>query len=420
VSTSAQSSFPAPLEPPAKPARLDSVDLLRGLVMVVMALDHTRDYFTHLRFPPEDMANTYGWLFATRWITHLCAPAFFFLAGTGAYLMGTRGKSPAEVSHFLWTRGLWLIFLEVTIIFWGWTFWFPLPGLIQLVIFTLGSCMVVLSVLSRLPIKWLGAMSVAIIVLHNLLDPIRADGLGKLQLPWMMLHQPGFFGIIPEPPIGFFVIYPLIPWFAVMSLGYVFGSLLTRPAEERRRWLWRLGLGLTLAFIALRATNLYGNTPPGWGFNFSSGPFEVQDTWTRTIIAFLNVEKYPPSLQFLLMTLGPNLMLLAAFDRWQMRGALGWLARKVTVFGRVPLFYYILHIYLIHLMAVAVAFIVGQPAGWLLRGGFMTSPAPEGYGHNLPFIYAMWLLAVVILYPPCRWFADYKRRHPEKRWLTYL
>ena len=420
MSATAQPGIPAAPESPARPARLDSVDLLRGLVMVIMALDHTRDYFTHLRIPPEVLSATYGSLFFTRWITHLCAPAFFFLAGAGAYLMATRGKSPAEVSRFLWTRGLWLIFLELTIIFWGWTFMFPLPGMAQLVIYTLGVSMVVLAALSRLPLQWLALLSVAVIAGHNLLDGVRAAPLGRWQLPWMMLHEPGVFPIIPEPPIAIFVIYPLVPWFAVMSLGYVFGSLLTRPAEERRRWLWMLGIGMTLAFVALRATNFYGNTPPGFGFGFSSGPFAIQETWTKTVIAFFNVEKYPPSLQFLLMTLGPNLLLLAAFDRWQMRGALGVLAQKITVFGRVPLFFYVLHIYLIHLMAVAVAFLFGQPAGWLLRGGFMTSPAPEGYGHGLPFIYAMWLLAVVLLYPPCRWFAGYKRRHPEKKWLTYL
>lgn len=396
------------------------MDLLRGLVMVIMALDHVRDFFTYLRFPPEDMANTYGWLFFTRWITHLCAPAFFFLAGTGAYLMATRGKTPAEVSHFLWTRGLWLIFLEVTVVFWGWTFLFPLPGPAQLVIFTLGLSMVMLAALSRLPLQWLAVLSVLVIVGHNaLLDPIRAQDLGKFALPFMMLHEPGLYGIIPEPPIGVFVLYPLIPWFAVMSLGYVVGALLTRPAERRRRWLWTLGIGMTLAFVVLRATNLYGNSPAGWGFNFADGPFVAQATLEKTIIAFFNTEKYPPSLQFLLMTLGPNLMLLAAFDRWQMRGALGWLAQKITVFGRVPLFYYVLHIYLIHLMALAVALLTGQPSGWLARGGFMLALPPEGYGYNLPFVYAMWLTAVVALYPACRWFADYKRRHPEKKWLSY-
>ncbi|MBI2682454.1 MAG: DUF1624 domain-containing protein [Acidobacteriales bacterium] len=400
-------------------ARVASVDLLRGLIMVFMALDHVRDFFTELRIQPEDVTQSFLGLFFTRWITHFSAPGFFFLAGTGAYLYA-RKRTTSEVSRFLWTRGLWLVFLEATIVFWGWTFMFPLPGLGLLVIWALGMSMVFLSVIVRLPLKWIAVVGLTMIFGHNLLDYLRPEMFGKLAWLWQVLHQQGFIflGMYQGQPIGFFVLYPLVPWIGVMAAGYAFGAIVARPPEERQHLIFQIGAAAFALFVVLRATNLYGNAMIGAGF-VSPGPFVVQPTWDKTIIAFFNVEKYPPSLQFILMTLGLELMALSWFDRLSLKGAGGWLADKITVYGRVPMAYYLMHLYLIHIMAIVVAIVCGQPYKWLLWGGFFASAPQSGYGHGLPFIYAMWLLAVVILYFPCKAYADYKARS-KKWWLSYL
>ena len=402
--------------------RLDSVDVLRGLIMVLMALDHVRDFFTHLHFPPEDMSQTNPWLFLTRWLTHFSAPGFFFLAGTGAYLSLTRGRSPAKVSHFLWTRGLWLVFLEMTIIWFAWTF---APGFgFGGVIWALGWCMVAMALVVRLPLPWVAAFGAILVGGHHLLDGIQASAFGKFGWLWMIVHQPGFIPL-PQPSFvhlppgaffGFFVLYVLVPWVGVMALGYAFGSVLRRSPEERQRWTLRIGLAATALFVVLRAFNAYGD--PSRGF-IGSESFSVQDSLGMTLVSFFNTNKYPPSLQFLLMTLGPSLIALSCFDRLAVKDKLGAVGRILVVFGRVPLFYYILHLFLIHSMAVVVAMAWGQPYQWLLRGGFFLSFAPPGYGHNLPFIYLMWALAVGILYFPCKWFMDLKQRRRDW-WLSYL
>ena len=406
----------------ARLPRLDSVDLLRGLIMVFMALDHTRDFFTHLRFPPEDMTQTYPVLFLTRWFTHFSAPGFFFLAGTGAYLSLARGRSPAKVSHFLWTRGLWLVFLEMTVIWYAWTF---VPGFgFGGVIWALGWCMVGNAALVRLPMPWMVAVGAVMVAGHHLLDRVQPQMFGKLGWLWMILHQPGFIPLPPPsfihlPPgafFGFFVLYVLVPWVGVMALGYAFGSVLRRSPEERQRWALRIGLAATALFVVLRGFNAYGN--PAQGF-LGGGAWSVQDSLGMTLVSFFNTNKYPPSLQFLLMTLGPSLIALSFFDRLAVKEKLGALGRFLVVIGRVPLFYYILHLFLIHSMAVVVAMAWGQPYQWLLHGGFFLSQAPPGYGHNLPFIYGMWALAVGILYVPCKWFMDFKARRRDW-WLSYL
>lgn len=403
-------------------SRLDSVDLWRGLIMVFMALDHTRDFFSYLHFPPEDMTQTWPTLFLTRWLTHLCAPGFFFLAGVGAYLSLGRGRSPAKVSHFLWTRGLWLVFLEITIIGYAWTF---LPGIgYGGVIWALGWCMVLNALLLRLPMPWIIAVGAVMVLGHNLLDGIQPQSFGKFYWLWLILHQLGFIPLpqpsfIHMPPgagFGFFILYPLVPWIGVMSLGYAFGSVLRRPPEERQRWTLRLGLALTVLFLLLRGFNAYGNPAPGV---FGPGHWSVQGSLAMTLVSFFNTNKYPPSLQFLLMTLGPSLIALAWFDKLAVEDRLGAMGRFFIVFGRVPLFYYILHLYLIHSMAVGVAMAWGQPHEWLLHGGFFLNQAPPGYGHHLPFIYGMWALAVGILYFPCKWFMDLKARRKDW-WLSYL
>jgi uncharacterized membrane protein len=395
-------------------SRIDSIDILRGLVMVIMAIDHARDYLTHLRFEPETLSQTYYALFFTRWITHFCAPLFFFLAGTGAYFYRRR-RTPAELTGFLWTRGLWLIVVEFTIVGFAWSFVVPF-GIFG-VIWALGACMVIMAAAVRLPIRWLGALSILVIAGHDLLDKVRPAQFGSFAPLWKILHVRGFvmlpFGI-PE-----FVLFPIVPWVAVMGAGYVFGTVYAMDPVRRRKLILQLGVAMTLAFIFLRATNLYGNPPAGLG-GVSQGDWHIQPTVEKTVILFLDVEKYPPSLQYLLMTLGPSLILLAWLEkRSATRSANSGLLGALLIFGRVPLFYYILHLYLIHSLAYVTALLFHQPANWLLHGAFFMNDTPDGYGHNLPYIYFIWALTLIILYGPCHWWAELKQRRKDW-WLSYL
>lgn len=391
--------------------RIVSVDLLRGLVMMLMALDHTRDYFSGLPYAPEDLSKTFGALFFTRVITHICAPVFFLLAGAGAYLAVARGKSLQQVSRFFWTRGLWLVFLEVTVLRFAWNFTFASAPFVQ-VIWALGWSMVAMALIVKLPVGWIAALGVATIVFHNLLDAIHPASLGSFSGLWMVLHTPGLVSITPK--MSFFVGYPLIPWIGVMAAGYAMGALLER--NDRRKWTLGLGVALTLGFFVLRALNLYGNgEASSSSFLLSTvGPWKVQPSLTLTIIAFFDTLKYPPSLDYLLMTLGPALIVLACLDGVTAERGLG---RILLVFGRVPLFYYVLHILLIHAMAIFVGVLFHQPVFWLWHGGH---PPPAGYGHGLPFVYLMWFIALLILYLPCKWYMAFKSKHRDCAWLSYL
>lgn len=391
-------------------ARLNSVDLLRGLVMIIMALDHTRDFFTYLRFAPEDLSHTYGSLFFTRVITHFCAPVFSLLAGTGAFLAVCRGKTVSEVSRFFWTRGLWLVFLELTIAGFAWSF--HIPWGFAAVIWALGWSMVAMALIVRLPMRWIAVLGIGMIASHNLLDRFSPESFGRLAGLWIILHSQGMVWI-KQPTIGLFVMYPLIPWIGVMACGFAMGPVLLRP--DRKKVLFRIGLALTVAFFVLRGFNLYGNGTAG--YPFSIGGWSIQPTVTLTVISFFNTLKYPPSLDYLLMTLGPALMVLSWLEGVNAEKA--W-ARVVLVYGGVPMFYYVAHIYLLHIMAIAAAFAFHQPAAWLWHGAFVELAIPNGYGHGLPFIYAMWILAVAILYLPCRRFMEFKRQHRDWVWLSYL
>ena len=397
---------------PGPAGRLVSIDILRGLVMVIMALDHTRDFFTILRFEPERLANTYYALFFTRWITHFCAPMFFFLAGTGVYLYGRKHTIP-EVSRFLWTRGVWLMILEFTVVGTGWTFVIPF-GFFA-VIWCLGACMVLNAAIVRLPMRWIAALSIGMIVLHDLLDRIRPEQFGSWAWLWAILHVRG--GILLPFGAREFVLFPIIPWVGVMAAGYVFGTVYQLEPERRRKLIARLGLGLTVAFIVLRLTNLYGNPPAGLG-GVSQGDWHVQPTLEKTIILFFDVEKYPPSLQFLLMTIGPSLLLLSWLEKKNGAQKLSAPMSALLVFGRVPMFYYILHLYLIHSLAYIMALVFHQPSKWLLHGGFLFGQ-PDNYGYGLPFVYLMWATTVIILYFPCRWFMGVKQRRKDW-WLSYV
>ncbi|HEY0006971.1 MAG TPA: heparan-alpha-glucosaminide N-acetyltransferase domain-containing protein [Pyrinomonadaceae bacterium] len=401
--------------PTAATRRLDSVDLLRGLVMVIMMLDHTRDFFhaDALRFDPTDLTRTNALLFLTRWVTHFCAPVFVFLAGTGAFLQFMRGKSKAELSRFLLTRGLWLVLLEFTLVRAGITFNFDYHfiGMAQ-VIWAIGISMIVLAGLIHLPLRVIAGFGIGMVALHNLLDGFRVNAWqgpgtpapGFKQAVWMVFHQPGI--IFFSENVAAMVLYPLIPWIGVMAAGYAFGAVYRMEAERRRRLLLWLGIGLTLTFILIRAINLYGDPQP----------WRVQQNALFTVLSFLNVTKYPPSLLFLLMTLGPSLMALAWFERL----GRGPLSRALITFGRVPLFFYLGQWFVAHGLAVLVSYLAGQSVGWLFASPF-TWPFgnPGNVGFRLWVVYLFWILGVLLLYPLCRWYAGVKQRRRDW-WLSYL
>lgn len=379
-------------------SRIDSIDLLRGVVMIVMALDHTRDFFGVGGLNPRDVTDPA--LFLTRWITHFCAPLFIFLAGTSAYLYGMRGRSVGEVSRFLLTRGLWLVIMEFTVVRLGWSFGFNQNFFVAQVIWALGAAMVVLCGLVYLPRWAIAAVGLVLIGGHNLLDGIRAADLGQAGWIWTILHERGLLQL--GPAIRVYVLYPLVPWIGVMAAGYALGPIFQLDRTTRRRWLVGLGALTSVGFIVLRATNIYGDP----------APWTAQPSGLATVLSFVNCEKYPPSLLYLTMTLGPGLLLLAAFET-----ARGRFAQLIITYGRVPFFYYVAHIFLIHALAAAMAWLVWEDASWLFGG--VPSNRPANYGLSLPGIYLVWLFVVVALYPLCRWFARIKQRRTEW-WLSYL
>ncbi len=370
--------------------RYEAVDCLRGIVMVLMALDHTRMFVG----TPVDLAVAPVALFLTRWITHFCAPVFVFLAGMSARLQSRRLGSTAASSAHLLKRGLWLVVLEVTVVRLGCLFSFG-PGVVVLqVIWAIGVSMIVLAGLVWLPRGVIGAVAVATIVGHNALDVVHADGLGGLRWAWILLHEE----VRLEPFSGarWFLVYPVVPWIAVMAAGYAVGPWALLPQAARRGRFLTAGIALTTAFVVLRATNLYGDPHP---WTSAGGPL-------RAALSFLDCEKYPPSLLFLLMTLGPAACALAWLDR-----PLGSWASRIAIYGRVPLFYYVVHIYVIHALALGLA---------ALAIGTTRTPGPEGgLALPLPAVYAVWIVVVVALYPACRWFGDVKRRSGAA-WTSYV
>ncbi|HEX3274539.1 MAG TPA: heparan-alpha-glucosaminide N-acetyltransferase domain-containing protein [Gemmatimonadales bacterium] len=391
-------------------ARLESIDALRGLVMVIMALDHVRD-FVHrgaMSASPTDLATTTPLLFFTRWITHLCAPTFMLTAGLGAYFWWQRGRTRRELSVFLLTRGLWLMLLEITVMRLAYNFDptgdYPL---LLVVLWVLGLCMVGLALLVWLPVPALAGVSLATIVLHDTLDGVQAASLGTAAPLWHLLHQPGAF---PLSDLTVFVAYPLVPWIAVMALGFCLGPLLRLGPARRRSRLVALGVSATVGFLALRALNGYGDPVP----------WIPQPSPVYTLLSFFNTTKYPPSLAFLLMTLGPALLLLAWFDRP------GSPARRpLLVFGRVPLFYFVLHFYAAHAAAVLLALArYGRTAFDFAFYPVPSMGAPPGlyppdFGYGLGVTYLVWGVIVLGLYPVCRWFAGIKARRRDW-WLGYL
>ena len=436
--------------------RIYSIDFLRGLVMMVMLLDHTRDFVQHgaLQADPTDPVTTTVPLFFTRWITHFCAPTFVFLSGVSIYLQKAHGKSSGELSRFLLTRGLWLILLEFTVVRFGIVFNldYTFAALMQ-VIWVIGVSMIVMAGLIWLPVRVVTAIGVLMVVLHNLLDRITVPpniafagqpppGFGDVL--WMILHQPGIVPITSGSSA--FLAYPLIPWIGVMAAGYALGSIYQWDAGRRRKWLLGLGLAATALFVVVRLINLYGDPNPwftktefvermnarveresaapgeaGPGRRGEDGLRAIEESplsdSTFALLSFLNTQKYPPSLLFLLMTLGPAMLVLYLTDRIDGRAI--W-QKIAIVFGRVPMFFYLLQFPLAHAMGVVLSLIAGKDIGYL----FLPIPqnvqaAPPDHGFSLAVTYAAWIGGLIILFPLCWWWGNLKRRN--KHWtLSYL
>lgn len=376
--------------------RVTALDALRGLVIVIMALDHVRDFFhaDAFRFQPDDLTKTTAVLFLTRWITHFCAPVFMFLAGAGAFLWRQKGRSDSELSAYLWKRGLLLVLLELTLLRLAMSFNLLSGPILLTVLWALGWCMVALGFLVRLPLRFVAPLSILVILLHNMTDSVRSAQFGTFAWMWKLLHEQG---VIKLDGIMMIVAYPLIPWIAVMAAGYCFGQILVMDEKRRNQWLLRLGLWLTVGFFIVRWMNIYGD-PRKWAWQESFG-------WT--VLSFLRTTKYPASLDFLLMTLGPAILLLRWFYQRQVAKT-----NPLVIIGRVPLFYFLVHFFLIHLLTIPFALVYYGKASFLFyalpSAGGPANLYPPGYGYSLGVVYAVWVLVVVLMYPLCLWYGRYE------------
>ncbi len=395
--------FPVPLEPRVR--RLESIDMLRGLLMILMALDHARDYFTNAGVDPTDPLHSWPALFATRWVTHLCAPGFVALAGASVYLQRQRGKTSGELTRLLVTRGFWLMLMEWTVVDVGWSFsWAPFLQ----VIWAVGLSMVGLGLIVRLPTWAIGGLGAAILLLHNLLDPIRAASLGRYANLWRLLHEPG--PLIWHGQVPALLFYPVLPWFGVICVGYAFGAVASETPARRQRIALLLSGCFLATFTLLRVFHGYGDPIP----------FRHLGTPERTAMSLLEVLKYPPSLHYVLATSGVLLLLYVAFD---LAASRNWAAKVrgfFEVYGRVPFFYYVLHIYLLHTLALLGTMAAHEDWHfWFTNGMMWKDDRPAGWGFGLPVVYGVWMLVVAILYWPCVWFAGVKARRRDW-WLSYL
>lgn len=370
--------------------------------MILMALDHIRDYFHVSAFlvNPSDPTQSTLPIFFTRFITHFCAPSFCFLAGISAFMIGRR-KSKPQLSLFLLKRGLWLIFIELTIVTFAWQFDFQFRMNGLAVIAMLGFSMIILAGLLYVPRQFLMIICCLVIFGHNLLDGLELPG----NFLWANIHQPEVF--VSSTGFKFYVDYPIVPWFAVMALGYCFGFFYNKDydAAKRRKLFTTIGISAVVLFFVLRGINIYGD--------------EVRwanlDTIEMTTMSFFQLTKYPPSLLYLLITLGPMLLVLAITEHLK-----GKIVSFVTTFGRVPFFYYIIHLFIIHLLAAIIAQLSGF--GWqlLVLSDWIGEMSFEGYGYSLGIVYIIWIGVIVLLYPVCKWYNKYKTRNPDKWWLSYL
>ena len=402
--------------------RVQSIDVLRGIVMVIMALDHTRDFFfriqstnaTDLALDPTNMNTTTPALFFTRWITHFCAPTFVFLTGASAWLMSQK-KSKKELSLFLIKRGFWLLFVEFFIISFGWTFNPFYNVFIMQVIWAIGISMIILGLLVNLPWKFILGIGLIIVFGHNLMDyPSISSGLkGSVVADLVYFSNFAFYSFDPSDPNSFLgsrfvlVVYAFLPWTGLMCLGYCFGKIYGKDVDpkKRKRWLLIAGISITALFFILRGINLYGDALP----------WSVQPRGrTITVLSFLNATKYPASLIFLCMTIGPAMIALAFLENIR-----NWFTKIMNIYGRVPLFYYILHFYLLHLFMVIAFFAMGYTTSQIVTPNSPFLFKPPDFGFSLAGVYLLWLLCVVVLFPLCKRYDQYKSTH-KKWWLSYL
>lgn len=373
------------------------IDALRGLVMILMALDHTRDFLGASGINPR--SSTEPWLFMTRWITHFCAPVFVFLAGFSAWYSLQKHGRPQLAARQLQLRGLWLVVLELSLVRWGWTFAVGFQIVLLQALWVMGWGMLALSLLIRWPRQLVVAFGLLLIASHNLLDPIHAASFGSAAWIWALLHEPQW--LVVGSSFKVWILYPLIPWVGVIAIGFGWAPVLASKAHNSRFFFAWSGV-LLAVFVVLRGTGLYGDPHP-WA---------VQPTLLASLLGFVNCEKYPPSLLFLLMTLA---MMLAAYPLLnRLRGGCG---KILVTFGQVPLFFYLLHVPLIHVVAVLLAAARQQPLGWLF-GGFPILQKPAGYGMPLLAIYGAWLLILALLYPACDWYCRQKRY--RRQWWHWL
>jgi uncharacterized membrane protein len=376
------------------------VDMLRGAIMIIMALDHVRDY-VYYPVDPVNMQSTFSALFFTRWITHFCAPLFMFLAGTGAFLALGRGRTKRDLAWFLFSRGVFLLVMEYVVMQLAWTFTFRWLPIMFITLSALGTAMIVLAGLIFVPRSLMIGGSAAMVFFHNAFDNYHAASWGHWYWVWALLHEQSFIKN-KDGVVWLLTGYPIIPWIGVMALGFAFGSILKMEASKRHRTLYLLGGGLTLAFIVLRWTNWYGDPQP----------WHVYPTASLTVISFLNCQKYPPSLLYLLMTIGPGIAVLPLLEKVKSR-----VGQWVIVFGRVPMFYYVLHVFVVHAVAVGLALAAHRFVPWQPTWFFAT--VPQNFGFSLWVVYGVWIAIIVALYPVCRWYADLKKRRKDW-WLGYL
>lgn len=389
-------------------ARLDAIDMLRGLVIAIMVLDHARDYFHYyaLRFDPSDAAQTWPLLFATRWVTHLCAATFVFLAGVSIYFQKANGKT--ALGPFLLKRGLWLILLECTVVSFG--FNFGEPFLFLQVIWAIGMSMICMSLLSRLPARWVLALGLAILLLypfalaataHAAVDATRAGSAGATSLIDVIRTVALAPGLIGTHVLAY---YAFIPWLSIMCLGFGLGPVYRLDRGERTQRLLPIAIGLLVAFALVRWINGYGDP----------SPWHHQATAVRTFMSFMNLSKYPPSPDYAFATLGVSILLFLALERLR-----GPLARVLLAYGRTPLFTYVCHIYILHTLMLVAVLALGFPFGTATDVVLSTKAMDNGWGFNLPVVYAAWLTVLILLTPLSLWFARVKARRRDW-WLSYL
>jgi len=386
--------------------RVQSIDVLRGIVMIIMALDHVRDFFHNDAFQhdPLNPATTTPILYFTRWITHFCAPTFVFLAGVSAWLSGKR-RTRAQLSSFLIKRGVWLIFIEAVIISLALTFNPLYNAIIFQVIWAIGISMVLLGLIVRLPWKVIFTIGILIVACHNLLDYPEAARHHQVNFFWDLVHDGRFDIYTYAPGHSLIIAYAFLPWTGIMIMGYCAGKLFesAMDAIKRQKILLTLGFGLIVLFIILRWINAYGDPDP----------WSVQRNGVATFLSFMNVHKYPPSLMYACITLGPSLIALALLEKVQ-----NGFTTFVQVYGRVPFFYYVIHFYLIHTLTVIAFFLSGYGKNDIVgQTPFLFRPLTFGY--DLWFVYIIWMVVVLLLYPVCKWYNKYKSVHYQW-WLSYL